>query len=194
VDCKLGYTDTGVSYAYKALLLIEAGLNISEVTSIPNLAGQVRSAVHVKLRTASSIIVEDHLQSLRLEAYQFLLDGLKGCAAYWDGLQEAAKALKHFPNDPELLELRTELMAAFKEAHQELVAAGCETRHIRDLTRTGKIYQKTYPWMDKSLYWRTPALVREVNKQFGRNAEVRSVTWGMPEERCRRREDSQKGG
>jgi len=38
--------------------------------------------------------------------------------------------------------------------------------------------------MDKSLYYRTPALVREVNKQFGTNVEVRPVVWGTPEEKA----------
>jgi hypothetical protein len=123
------------------------------------------------------------LETQRLEAYQFLVAGLKGCSANWDGLQEVAKALKLFPQDAKLLELRQELKEAFLQEHHQLVKAGAEKKHIKDLTRTGRIYQKIYPWMDASLYWRTPALVREVNKSFSKgNAEVRPVFFGTPEE------------
>lgn len=182
VDNKLGYTDTGVAHAYKALLLIEACLKVTKFSTFPKLGELVRSALKLRLRTSSSIIIEDNLENMRLEAYQFLLDGLRGCGALWDGLQEATKALKIFPSDPELLELRSEMLATFKEDHRKLVASGCKPNDIKELSRSAGIFQKTYPWMDKSLFWRTPALVREVNKSFGSNAEVRRAFWGTPEQ------------
>ncbi|TVY88005.1 hypothetical protein LAWI1_G008633, partial [Lachnellula willkommii] len=194
IDCKLGYTDVCVANAYRALLLTQAGLNTAEITSLPNLTNDVREAIHLRLRTRSSIIVAEELNRKKLEASQLLLDGLKGCSAYWDGLQEAKKALTEFPDDPELLELKKELLDEFKTAHQELVAAGYKPKSIREMTRSGKIYQKKYPWVEESLYWRTPALVRDVNKEFGQNAEVRSVVWGTPEEIAAARKRVKKEG
>ncbi|TVY46431.1 hypothetical protein LOCC1_G004167 [Lachnellula occidentalis] len=182
VDCKLGYTDICVAHAHKALLLVQAGLNTAQITSLPSLGNAIRIAIHLRLRTRSSIIVAEELQNIKLEASQLLLNGLKGCSAYWDGLQEAKKALKEFPDNPELLELKQELLDEFKTAHQELVAAGCKAKSVRELTRSGKIFQKRYPWVDESLFWRTPALLREVNREFSQNATVRSVVWGTPEE------------
>ncbi|TVY26884.1 hypothetical protein LHYA1_G004828 [Lachnellula hyalina] len=178
VDCKLGYTDICVANAYRALLLVQAGSDTAQITSLPSLANDVRTAIQFRLRTASSLIIAEELKEIRLQASQLLLDGLKGCSASWDGLQEAKKALKEFPGDPELLELKKELLEDFKTAHQELVAAGCKPKNVRELTRSGKIFQKRYPWVDESLFWRTPALVRDVNKEFGENAQVRSVVWG----------------
>lgn len=183
MELNLGYTDTSVSNAYRALLLIEAGLNITQIESLPNLGTYVRSLQHVKLRSKSPILVNDQLESQRLEAYQLLIDGLRGCSANWDGLQEVGKALKLYPGDAKLSQLRQGLKEAFKEQHNQLTEAGCETKHTKDITRTGRIYQKIYPWMDQNLCWRTPALVREVNKSFNKgNAEVRPVFFGTPEE------------
>jgi len=46
-------------------------------------------------------------------------------------------------------------------------------------TRCGQIYQKRYPWMNEELLFRTPALLREINKNFGTGkCEVRPVIFG----------------
>lgn len=194
IDCKLGYTDICVANAYRALLLTQAGLNTTQITSLPNLTNDVRKAVRVRLHTSSKKTITKELNRIKLEASRHLLNGLRGCRAYWDGLQEANKALKAFPGNPEVLGLKKELDKDFKTAHQELVAAGCKPKSIRELTRSGKIYQKKYPWVDETLSWRTPALLREVNKEFGQNAEVKSVVWGTPEEIAAARKRVKKEG
>ncbi|TVY44888.1 hypothetical protein LSUB1_G001759 [Lachnellula subtilissima] len=142
VDCKLGYTDICVANAYRALLLVQAGLDTAQITSLPSLANDVRTAIQFRLRTASRVVIAEELKNIKLEASQLLLDGLKGCSASWDGLQEAEKSLKEFPGNPELLELKKELLDDFKTAHQELVAAGCKPKSIRELTRSGKIFSE----------------------------------------------------
>ena len=104
-----------------------------------------------------------------------------GSGAFWDGLTEAKKALNIFPNNADLLESRGYLKDAFQDRHNRLLDAGELVEDLIPLTRTGKIYQKQYPWIDGKLYMRNPSLLREVNRTMGLgNCEVRPVIFHAP--------------
>jgi hypothetical protein len=127
----------------------------------------------------SPYIIEDEVQQLQLQAYRDLLNGLLGCACFWEGLAVAREALTVWPRDPELLELRQWLKEGFTDRHTGLKDLGADPDDIVVLTRMGRIYQKSYPWIAADLYKRKPALVREVNKNFrAGNCEVRPVVFG----------------
>ena len=55
------------------------------------------------------------------------------------------------------------LKKAFLERHRGLKEVLDNETDIVASSRTGKIYQKKYPWMGRELYIRTPALLRYVN-------------------------------
>ncbi|KAH8805753.1 hypothetical protein F5884DRAFT_457794 [Xylogone sp. PMI_703] len=163
-DCKLGFTDIGVASAHKALLLIEAGLGIDTENPLPDTwRKSVIKCMKFRLCGSSSTIINDELQYLHLDTYLQLLRGFLGCAAYWDGLLLVKKALKLFPKHGELLEIQQILSESFKDKHNDLVQMGV-AEDIVALTRTGKIFQKPYPWIDQELYFRTPQLLKKINK------------------------------
>jgi hypothetical protein len=183
VDLKLGFTDIGVGNAHRALVLIEAALNINTyVPYPPNLGALVRNAIGSRLNIQSSSIITDEMENVYLQAYREAINGLFGCAAFWDGLIQVKAGLKRFPRDPELLEVQRDLKTGFLERHKGLKEALDDEKDIVASTRTGKIYQKKYPWTPHNLYSRTPALVRHVNKKLAvvGNCEVRPVVFGPP--------------
>jgi hypothetical protein len=103
-----------------------------------------------------------------------------GSAAFWEGLLEANIALQNFPKHPDFLDIRRFLKEGFESRHNCIKDIVIEVSDILAFTRTGKIYQKVYPWLDETLYSRTPALIREVNKSFGAgNCEVKQVSFGI---------------
>jgi hypothetical protein len=105
---------------------------------------------------------------------------LLGCADFWNGLVLVKAGLQRFPRDPELLEMQGELKTAFLARHKGLKEVLDNEKDIVASTRTGKIYQKKYPWMTGHLYIRTPALLRHVNTELAANGlcEVKSVVFG----------------
>lgn len=188
---KIGFTDIGAASGYRALLLIEAFLQ-----NDPDLYPQVRAALTKKLRSYSTIIINDEVKSLHLQAYQDLLNGLLGCACFWEGCEVAKKALTLFPRDPELNVISQCLKEGFVDRHHTLKALGAE-ENLVVLSKMGKIYQKSYPWIPSDLYKRKPALVRKVNSNFGAgNCEVRPVVFGTPplQQRSPRTKESQDVG
>lgn len=93
----------------------------------------------------------------------------------------AKDGLKLWLRDPELLESRQWLKDGFTDRHNGLQDLGADPDDLVILTRMGKIYQKTYPWIPAELYRRKPAQIRSVNKSFGAgNCEVRPVVFGPP--------------
>ncbi|RFU30735.1 hypothetical protein B7463_g5609, partial [Scytalidium lignicola] len=165
-DCKLGFPDIGVASAHKSLLLVQAGLNIfAEIIPPNSWRINILKCLEIRLCRPSIEMINDELQYLHISTYRQLLHGLIGCAAYWDGLLVVKEALTLFPDDAELLEIRRLLNELFKERHNELTQQGA-TDDIVALTRTGKIFQKPYPWLDKRLNYRTPELLKQINKSL----------------------------
>ncbi len=164
VDSKLGFTDTGAASAHRAKVLLEAALNINTFLQFPtDLGALVHDAIGKRLRTNSSSTITDEIGSLLLQTYQDLVHGLLGCADFWDGLVQVKAGLKQFRRDPELLEMQAALKKAFLERHKGLKQVLDNETDIVASSRTGKIYQKKYPWIAQHLYIRTPALLRHVN-------------------------------
>ena len=177
----MGFTDIGVANAHRALILIEAALNVNTFLQKPrNLGTLVHGAISKRLGTSSALIIADEITSLNIQAYREIVNGLPGCADFWDGLLQAKAGLKRFPRDSELLEMQGELKAAFLARHKALNEVLDNEKDIVASTRTGKIYQKRYPWMKQSLYYRTPALLRYVNARFPAAGicEVKPVVFG----------------
>lgn len=162
-DYKLGFTDISVASAHKALLLVEAGLGIAAENTLPKaLRKDVRSGVKTRIGRALKVITDDELAYLHIIIYRQLLKGLIGCGALWDGLMLGKKALLLFPDDVELQDLKSHLEELFKDRHNDLKESGV-TADLVALSRTGKIFQKPYPWTDKELYSRSPELLEHIN-------------------------------
>ncbi|TGO59759.1 hypothetical protein BCON_0041g00240 [Botryotinia convoluta] len=182
LDATLAYKDTSSHYAYRALILIKAGLQ-TITPQQSKLSRLVYTAVAIRLHTSSTVIIIDELQSMCLQAYRCLVQGLMHCAAFWDGLTVVKLGLEDFPDDFELLDLQALLFGSFQNRHEETVkdAKNGPVDNIIASTRSGLIYQKKYPWMAPKLFVRTPRLVRQVNSTFDSlNAEVRPVIFGSP--------------
>jgi hypothetical protein len=181
VESKLGFTDTGAANAHKALVLVEAALNVNTFLQHPrDLGTLVYEAISKRLGTESPVIIADEITSLNLQTYRELVNGLLGCADFWDGLVQAKAGLNRFPRDAELLEMRGDLKTAFLARHKGLKKVLGNEKDIVASTRTGKIYQKQYPWMDQSLCIRTPDLLRHVNAGLVGNGtcQVEPVVFG----------------
>ncbi|KAF7942841.1 uncharacterized protein EAE97_006295 [Botrytis byssoidea] len=182
LDANLAFKDTSSHYAYRALILIKAGLQ-TITPQQSELSRLVYTAVATRLYTSSTVIIIDELQSMCLQAYRCLVQGLLHCAAFWDGLTVVKLGLEDFPDDYELLDLQDLLLGSFQNRHEEIVedAKNGSVDNIIASSRPGSIYQKKYPWMAPKLFVRTPRLVRQVNSTFGvLNAEVRPVVFGSP--------------
>lgn len=182
LDAKLAFKDTSSHYAYRALILIKAGLQ-TITPQQSELSRLVYTAVATRLYTRSTVIIIDELQSMCLQAYRCLVQGLLHCAAFWDGLTVVKLGLEDFPGDFELLDLQALLFGSFQNRHEEVVedAKNGPVDNIIASSRSGSIYQRRYPWMAPKLFVRTPRLVRQVNSTFGSlNAEVRPVIFGSP--------------
>ncbi|ATZ47064.1 hypothetical protein BCIN_02g03900 [Botrytis cinerea B05.10] len=182
LDSTLAFKDTSSHYAYRALILIKAGLQ-TVTPQQSELSRLVYTAVATRLYTSSTVIIIDELQSMCLRAYRCLVQGLMHCAAFWDGLTVVKLGLEDFPNDFELLDLQSLLLESFQNRHEETVedAKNASVVNIIASSRPGLIYQKKYPWMAPKLFVRTPRLVRQVNSTFNSlNAEVRPVDFGSP--------------
>jgi hypothetical protein len=181
VDSKLGFTDTGAANAHRAKVLIEAALSVNTFLQFPtDLGAFVHDAIGKRLRTKSSCIISDEIGSLLLQTYQELVHGLLGCADFWNGLVQVKAGLKRFPRDPELLEMQEALKTAFLERHKGLKEVLDNETDIVASSRTGKIYQKKYPWMAPDLYIRTSALLRHVNAGLAPlgTCQVKPVVFG----------------
>ncbi|KAF7959862.1 hypothetical protein EAE96_001466 [Botrytis aclada] len=182
LDGDLAFKDTSCHYAYRALILIEARLQVITPQQF-ELSRLVCTAVSDRLCTSSAVIIVDELQSMRLQAYRCLVQGLMHCAAFWDGLTVVKLGLKEFPDDFELLDLQELLLGSFRHRHEGNVedAKNGSVDDVIASSRRGLIHQKKYPWMAPKLFTRTPRLVRQINSEFNSlNAEVRPVVFGSP--------------
>lgn len=183
---RIGFTDIGAGYVNRALILIRAGLGLEKLAYIPGIKKRVIKAMQHRLGgfSQSKLIIEDELNSTYIEAYLTLLDSLMGCSAYWDGLLVAKEALDLFPGHPDILEMRDVLKNGLQDYTKYLTSQGLQ-EEVRGLSRTGKVFNKQYPWLKKELFYRTPALLRDINqglltRGFGgySNCEVRPVVFG----------------
>ena len=128
-------------------------------------------------------VVEDELQHIYLHVYREFLNGFLGVAGFWDGLAESKKALALFPRDGEMLEMRRLLKNGFEDRCMGLKRLGGRGRDLVVLSRYGKIFQKSYPWLDPKFNFRSVELIKQVNEDVGAltgNCEVRSVVFGPP--------------
>jgi hypothetical protein len=137
---KIGFTDIGTSYAYRAILLIE-GFQIRD----PDIYHHVREVVSKRLRSQSPLIIEDELQSQHLHAYRELLNGMLGCGCFWDGVVAAKKALGLFPGDPDLLEIRQWLKDGFTDRCDGLKKLGANPQDLVFRSRVGKYTRSLIP-------------------------------------------------
>jgi hypothetical protein len=175
------------------LLLAEEAINMSRNTDlhVPNLGSLTRQSISRRLRLRGSYdaILRDELQSIQCKAYLHILNGLIGCTAWWDGLTVATAALENFPRNADILEMRDNIKEGFLDRHNGLKAMAKNEKDLVVLSRTGKIYQKRYPWMDPELFIRTPGLVKAINRRYFKgNCEVRPVVFGPRKEECPIRE------
>jgi hypothetical protein len=152
-----------------------------------NLGVLTRESISRRLRLWGSCdaILQDELQSIQCNAYLHILNGMIGCTAWWDRLTIAAAALENFPRNADILEMRDNLSEGFLDRHNGLREMATNEKDLVALSRTGKIYQKRYPWMDSELFIRTPGLVKAINRRhFKGNCQVRSVVFGPPKLEC----------
>ncbi|TAQ87216.1 hypothetical protein B7494_g4477 [Chlorociboria aeruginascens] len=178
----LGFSDIAVAHGHRALLLVQAGLGIGAGEIFPSLVGEkVRETMARSLRTTLALIIHDELQQLLLKAYMEILISLAPCASFWDGCMVAWAALKPFPGNKEILEWKDIHKSAFEERYNCLKSLDSKGVDIAELSTYGHIYQKSYPWLEEKLNYRSPALVRSVNKLAGEKCwEVRPVVFGRP--------------
>ncbi|KAB8304082.1 hypothetical protein EYC80_005421 [Monilinia laxa] len=182
LDAKLAFSDTSSHNAYRALLLLEAGLQIITPQQ-SELSRSVFTAISTRLCTTSIAVIIDELNSMYIGAYRCLIQGLLHSGAFWDGLTVVKIGLEIFPNDAELLDLRSLLRESFQDRHHSTMEdiKNGQVVNIITATRPGLIFQKRYPWMAPKLFVRTPRLIRQVNFKFpSLNAEVRPVIFGPP--------------
>lgn len=196
VEARLGFSDIAASNAYRALVLIESvfsphphPLKPQPGPPTPRSFSTLRKAVSTflshKYPTHGPLAMKDEIAHLHVQAYQALLTGLVGSAAFWDGLIEAEKARALYPHDAHLAELQADLKAGFLDRCELFRASGLpgkiEAADLVERTRSGKIYQVRYPWVEEALYRRTPATLRAVQEDFreaARACEVRPVAFG----------------
>ncbi|KAA8573392.1 hypothetical protein EYC84_004978 [Monilinia fructicola] len=182
LDAKLAFSDTSSHNAYRALLLLKAGLR-TITPQQSELSRSVFTAISTRLCTTSIATIIDELNSMYIRAYRCLVQGLLHSGAFWDGLTVVKLGLEIFPDDVELLDLRSLLRESFQDRHHSTMedVKNGQVVNIVAATRPGLIYQKRYPWMAPKLFVRTPRLVRQVNSKFpSLNAEVRPVVFGSP--------------
>lgn len=179
VDSKLGFCDIALANSYRAILLAAAAI---EKTTQPYLCEAVRDCTSKRLKTKSTVIIEDELEMLQLKLYREYVNSFLGVAAFFDGMREVKKALVFFPEDHELLEMEQVLINAFKDRHFGMQRLGGTEKDLQIIARMGKIYQKAYPWLDPKLNMRTPALIKKINKGGigAGNCEVRKCGFGPP--------------
>ncbi|KAI9047159.1 hypothetical protein LZ554_008613 [Drepanopeziza brunnea f. sp. 'monogermtubi'] len=182
VDTRLGFLDIAAANAHRALLLVEAALQ----QPISELGMHVYNALAFRHPGSGIETLQDELSYLHRQAYIMLLVGLVGSAAFWDGLVEAKKARKLYPDDTGIAELQDDLKSGFIDRCELMKESGLvfkiENQDLLERTRTGKIFQKRYPWLDDSLYRRTPGTLRLVNEQFQDacrgSCEIKAVAFG----------------
>lgn len=116
--------------------------------------------------------------ALRLQAYTMLITSLSGCMALWDGLKQVKIALKLYPKDAQLLELKASLEDGF-EARSQMLPKETRLEARASILKLGKLYQRQYPWLNEHLFTRSPELLRQVNETLkGGNCEVRRAFFG----------------
>ena len=144
-----------------------------------NLSSKVQNAISLRLNTKNVTLIGDELLALRLQAYTTLIASLGACAAFWDGLNQCKVALKLYPGDARIVALKCQLEDGFRVATESL-PKGISAEGRACSLRLGKIYSRVYPWLDSSLYQRTPKLVRDVNAEMhnSSNIEVRRTFFG----------------
>ena len=180
--------------------MVRAGLNIDKSTFPKSLGLDVRRCM--ASRTAGDdLSVISELRLLHVRAFHELLLNLLDSGAFWEGLEVAKEALRVFPKDKGLIETEFSLKEAFIGKCRATEAIDGETVQIEDIeaiadhNRQGSVYQKLYPWLDKTLYSRPEAVVKEVNRTFGAvNCEVRRVNFGGELGRAKKKTKSQDTG
>lgn len=176
----LCYPDLQVSTAYRALLLVNQGLNLGD----RSLGHKVRSAIAKRLSCDSGIVATCELDYQRLEAYKALLSRLRDIGAYFDGLTEAKTALKFYPEDGLLLDFRKYLEEAFNIKVNLLQKSDLSLDQIRFLSRSGRTRKRRCPWLKEEFFHRTPDLVADINSKLNSsNCEICQVNFrGKPKQ------------
>lgn len=204
MDNKLGFCDVAAGNGYRALILVQSGLRkYKRKVYPPNVGSIVRDMIGHDLLSKRQYaqdpnrlpqaLIDDELEDLECQAYKVILAALLGCAAFYDGRLWAKAALKKYPNDAGLRELQANLDLGYSERLEHLKEAGgeMETPEMTYAGRTGRIFQKPYPWMDEHLFHRTPKEIDTINRQDDLAIwEVKPVVFGPVSEQSK----AKKGG
>jgi hypothetical protein len=201
VDNRLGFCDVAAGEGYRALILCQSGLGIYKRKVNPsNLRSLIRDTISVGFlgkagwvqnpRGVSDTNIDNELAVLQLQAYKVILVAMIGCKTWYDGCLWVRAALDKYPNEPELLELKQELKAGYLDRLVGLKKEDMEREDLKYLGKTGEIYQKPYPWMDKTLFYRTAEQIDAINNADPTAAwEIKPVIFGPVEPK-----DAQVGG
>lgn len=185
VDNKLGFCDIGAGNGYRALVLCQAGLGTyKRKVHPPNLGQLVRNSVCLVLNTSSSYFIDSELNGMQLQAYKALLLGISGCSAFYDGCLWAEGAVKKYPNDPDLQEIVQDLRSGYLYRLNPLKDdMGVDRSELEYMGKVGRILQKPYPWMDKTLFYRTAGQIKTINKTDAKAPwKVKPVVFGTSRE------------
>ncbi|KUJ17737.1 uncharacterized protein LY89DRAFT_584536, partial [Mollisia scopiformis] len=119
-----------------------------------------------------------------LQAYKAILASLIGCSAFHAGCLWAKLALKKYPGDFDLHELSQDLEDAYNDRVRELEAdREIDKSELPYAKKSGKIYQKRYPWMNDTLFHRTQDQINVINKEDRTvNWKIKSVIFGPKSE------------
>lgn len=171
----LCFSELHVSCGYNALVLSNSALMMEN----NKFGRKIRGIVSRRLSVQSMIIVVTSLSACRLNAYRSILRGLSDCGAYWNGLMEARKALLLYPKDEHLLHLQNSLKKDFEEKARLLQGISVASNVSKQLTRWGRMDKRQYPWLELTLFIRTPAMLRKFNLLLNsQTCEIRPVSFG----------------
>lgn len=193
VDNRLGFCDVAAGEGYRALVLCQSGLGIYKRKANPsNLRRLVRDTISVGFlgkagwvanpRGVSDANIDEQLEVLQLQAYKVILVAMIGCKTFYDGCLWVRAALKKYPSEPELLELERELKDGYSERLERLKGEDVEREDLSYLGKVGEIYQKPYPWMEKTLFHRTEEQINAINNADPTAAwQIKPVVFGPAE-------------
>jgi len=121
-------------------------------------------------------LIDGYLQQFHHGAWCALLSGLVDAEAMFEGLEELKKVNSMFPGDGEIEEVAEELRREWKEKRKEDFDSKLSKADQEHLSKVGSLLKRQYPWVDGSLFIRTPEMVERFNKELGSSfCEIRPL-------------------
>ncbi|KAI9780163.1 MAG: hypothetical protein M1839_007000 [Geoglossum umbratile] len=185
--CDIGYPDLAIGDAYKATLLVDAGLDYSSA-----LGENVRLQFGMSLwyREEGSWggvhpadLVDVSLRMIQDAAFNVILHSLGLLQAYTDVLVVCQAAMSRFPEStvyPQYLLVARDRVESIKRN-----IAGCELpqKHLDYILHNGRALMRPYPWIPAEYLRRSQSLVDDLSeslKNFGPKCKIRSSTVKPP--------------